>query len=66
MLEKCVEQLIFVIPVIIGFLMGYKAARPEDPIVKRRVNQGPTDEPEGDPFTDAMRVPDAEERVKTI
>mgnify|MGYP000200461201 CR=1 FL=1 len=66
MLEKCVEQLINVVPVIIGFLMGFKAARPDEKLIKWKVNQGPTDEPDGDPFNDAMRVPDEEERVKTI
>lgn len=70
MLEKCVEQLFNVLPailcVVVGYWMGWKSARPEDPLVKRTVDQGPTDEPEGDIWTDAMKDPESEERVKTI
>ena len=53
--------------VFFGFLMGWKAARPEDKLIKREFNPGPADEPEGDIWQDAMMTEEEkEERISTI
>ena len=55
------------VSVVIGFLMGWKVARPEDKLIKREFNPGPTDEPEGDIWQDAMMTEEEkEERISTI
>jgi len=66
MLEKCVEIGLMLLCVIIGFLMGFKAARPEDKLINYHPDQGSTEEPEGDIWQDAMRKPDEDERVDTL
>lgn len=66
MLEKCVEIGLMLLCVIIGFFMGFKAARPEDKLINYHPDQGSTDEPEGDIWQDAMRKPDEDERVDTL
>ena len=68
------EQLIFagivILSVIIGFLMGFKAARPEEKLIKTEKDMGPTEDPGQDIWTDAMTPPkepiDAEERLETM
>ena len=49
--------------VSLGFFMGWKAARPNEPIIKPKpFDPGPTDEDEQDIWTDALTAPDEEER----
>lgn len=40
--------------VCIGFLMGMKSARPDEPIIKREFDPGPTDDPGGDIWQEAL------------
>ena len=43
--------------VLLGFLMGWKAARPEETIIKPKpFNPGPRDEDDQDIFSDALEV----------
>jgi len=51
--------------IFIGYLMGFKAARPDDKLITREFNPGSTDEPEGDIWQDAMKD-DKDERISTI
>jgi len=51
----------------IGYYMGRKTVRPDEPLFKREFNPGPTDEPEGDIWQDAMmKEEEKEERISTI
>jgi len=55
------------IGVIMGFLMGWKAARPNDKLITREFNPGSTDEPEGDIWQDAMMTEaEKDERISTV
>jgi hypothetical protein len=55
------------VTVCVGFIMGFKAARPEDKLINREFDPGSTEEPEGDLWQDAMTAPeDVEERVRTL
>jgi len=70
-LEQLISAVIIagvtLVSVFIGFLMGWKAARPDDKLIERKFDPGPTDEPEGDPWQDAMMTEkEKEERISTI
>ena len=65
------DLLIIVVAVLVcvlaGYIMGFKAARPDDPILSPHYpDQGSKDEPDGDIWRDAMtKSPDMDERIKT-
>jgi hypothetical protein len=63
------EQLIFagivIMSVIIGYVMGFKAARPDDKLITRDPNMGPTEDDGNDLWSDAMQPIETEERVET-
>ncbi len=51
------------VSVTIGFFMGLKSARPDEPIIKPKpFDPGPTDEDEQDIWANALTEPDKEER----
>ena len=58
MIEQLISAVIIagvtLVSVVIGFLMGWKAARPEHKLIRYDFNPGSTDEPEGDIWQDAM------------
>jgi hypothetical protein len=67
----CVELIVVmgftVVCVVIGYLMGLKAARPDEKLITRQFDPGPPIEPEGDIWQDAMKAPeDMNERIKTV
>ena len=67
------EQLIFagivIVSVIIGFFMGLKSARPDEKLITRDPDMGPTEDDGNDIWSDAMQKAEpieAEERVGTV
>lgn len=68
-----VEQLVLsgtvIVAVIVGFVMGFKAARPDEKLITRDPDMGPTEDTGEDIWTDAMQKlepVEAEERVETM
>jgi len=69
--EPWIKQVVLtatvLVSVVIGFVMGFKAARPENKLIERERDPGSTEEPEGDLWQDAMTPPvDKDERVRTL
>ena len=61
--------LIVIASVVVGYFMGFKSARPDQKLITRDPDMGPTEDDGGDLWSDAMQKPEpieAEERVGTV
>jgi hypothetical protein len=69
-LEQLIEPLfiagLVLVSVVTGFMMGFKAARPTEPLMKKTFDPGPTDLIDEDIFRDALEPPKEEEKERGI